>query len=549
MKPSILLYFSCFFMAISIMFASGPAYAAASPLPQFEEVTKAAGIHFRHSIGDDKMTNIVESTGAGVALFDYDNDLDLDLYLVSGCYHKNVSHPKGRFMAGRLQNALYRNNGDGTFTDVTDEAGVGDKGFGMACLAADYDNDGDKDLFITNYGPNTLYRNNGDKTFTEVTGPAGLEDDLWSVGCTFFDYDRDGHLDLYIANYLQFDPEYNYYYQGEGFPGPLSYQGEADKLYHNKGDGTFEDVSQKAGIANPRGRGMGVASCDINDDGYIDVYVANDGMENYLYQNNGDGTFTNVALDTGTGFGQNGEATSAMGPEFGDYNLDGLIDILVPDMGYSCLYRNTGEGYFEDMSALVGLATYCGQYTSWSGNFFDFDQDGRVDIFIANGDSRYLEPEENLMLRNTGETKFENVSAMLGPDFQTKYVSRGSAVGDIDHDGDLDLVILNINGPAQLLLNQGGNRNNWLMIHVVGSKSNRDAVGTRIRLTAGGTTQTRYTVSSSGYLSQSDYRAHFGLGDNTLAEKIEIRWPDGQTQVLENEKVNRVILVIEPEGQ
>ncbi len=515
-------------------------------IPIFVDVTLQAGINFEHSMGDDDMSNIIEATGAGCAFFDYDDDKDLDIYLLSGTYIKDLSHIRGRFNEGKFSNKLFRNNGDGTFTDVTQQAGVGDKGFGMACVSADYDNDGDSDLWVTNWGPNVFYRNNGDGTFTNITKKAGVENDLWGIGSTFLDYDQDGFLDLYVGNYLEYDPDYNYYYAPEHFPGPLSYHGQPDILYHNNGDGTFDDVTQEAGVYNPQGRAMGVSSCDIDDDGDMDIFVANDAMENYLYRNNGDGTFTNIALETATGFGQNGEATSAMGPEFGDFDLDGLIDLVVPDMGYSCVYRNTGLGFYEEMSAKTGVASSCGQYTSWSGNFFDFDCDGYLDIFIANGDPHKLDAEEDLILKNVEGHKFVNVSHLCGDDFQDKFVSRGSACGDYDDDGDLDLLIVNINNRPRLLKNEGGNKNNWLKIAVTGTKSNRDAIGTRIRLTAGSKTQTRDIISSSGYLSQSDYRAHFGLGQNTQIEKIVIRWPSGQTQMLENVKANQLLTLIEP---
>jgi hypothetical protein len=513
--------------------------------PVFVDITASAGIGFVHSIGDDELSNIVESTGAGCAFFDYDGDGDLDIYLVNGCYFKGVSSVKGRHLEGKLGNALYRNNGDGTFTDVTEAAGVGDQGFGMAVVSADVDNDGDADLFITNYGRDTLYRNDGDGTFTDVTEAAGVGSERWSVGATFFDADGDGRLDIFVGGYLKFDPDYRFYYAAEAFPGPLAYPGETDILYRNRGDGSFENVTKSAGLA-AAGRAMGVSSCDIDDDGHQDLFVANDGMENYLYRNTGKGTFKNIALETGTAFGQNGEATSAMGPEFGDFDNDGLMDLLVPDMGYGCLYRNTARGFFEEKSAALGVARALGQYTSWSGNFADFDNDGWLDIFIANGDAHHLEAEEDILLHNDGGTKFVDVSATSGKDFQAKGVGRGSAVADIDNDGDLDLLVLNLNGPPRLYRNDGGNRRHWLMIRCIGSTANRDAIGARIRVTVGELSQTREIRSSSGYLSQSDPRAHFGLGASTTADTVEIRWPGGRTQTLKNVAADQVLTVTEP---
>ena len=518
-------------------------------LPVLVDITQKAGITFVHSIGDYKLSNIVESTGAGTAFFDYDGDGDLDIYFVNGSYLKEINHPRGRKLAGKLRNALYRNNGDSTFTDVTIRAGVGNQGYGMACLSADYDNDGYADLFITNYGTNVLYRNNGNGTFTDVTQKAGLSSNFFSTGCTFLDYDRDGHLDLYVGNYLLYDPNYKHYFAAEAFPGPLAYPGRADILYRNRGNGTFEDVTRKAGVFKPQGRAMGIASCDLDGNGIMDIFVANDAMENYFYRGSDKGIFTDIAPLSGTGFGQNGEATSAMGPEFGDFNLDGLIDIMVPDMAYSCLYRNTGKGFFVEMSAQSGIAAACGQYTSWSGNFFDYDNDGLLDIFISNGDSHHLEPEEDLLFRNINGKQFRDVSAQTGKDFQAKFVGRGSAVGDFDNDGDLDILVLSLNDRPRLMRNDGGNRNRWLMVRLIGKQSNRDAIGSRVRLTMGGTTQTRNVISSSGYLSQSDNRLHFGLGKSKKAEKIEIRWPDGKVQVLKNIDANQLLTITQGEGK
>jgi hypothetical protein len=523
--------------------------AAEPELPQFVDVTDAAGITFTHSIGDDELSNIVESSGAGCVFFDYDNDGDLDIYLVNGRYLKTVSSVRGRHLAGKLKNALYRNNGDGTFSDVTDAAGVGDTGFGMAAVAADYDNDGDRDLFVTNYDRDTLYRNQGDGTFLDVTEKAGVGSELWSVGASFVDFDRDGLLDLYVGGYLVFDPEYRNYYAAEAFPGPLAYRGERDILYRNKGDGTFEDVGLEAKIGTAKGRAMGVSACDVDDDGDEDVYVANDGMENYLYRNRGDGVFEEIALRTGTAFGQNGEATSAMGPEFGDFNGDGLIDLLVPDMGYGCLYQNTDEGYFEEKSAEMGIAAVLGQYTSWSGNFLDYDHDGVLDVFIVNGDSHHLEAEEDTLFRGDGGRRFIDVSASSGPAFKLKAVGRGSAAGDFDNDGDLDLLVLNLNGPARLYRNDGGNRSNWIMVRTIGTASNRDGIGARVRVTTGDATQVRDIRSSSGYLSQSDPRAHFGVGEHRTVDRIEVRWPSGRVSKLEDVKANQVLTVTEPEAK
>jgi len=537
-------YFDIFFAFLCLSLYISLASAQSQKI-MLRDVTQAAGINFVHNIGDDEMSNLVESNAAGCAFFDCDGDGDLDIYFVNGAYNETISHIRGRANKGKLTNALYRNNGDQTFTDITIQSGIRHEGVGMAVVTADYDNDGDQDIFITNWGGNVFYRNNGDGTFSDITEEAGLISHLYGIGCTFLDYDLDGFLDLYVGNYIEYDPDYHYFYAADKFPGPLSYHGQPDILYHNNGDGTFRDVTKEAGVYNQDGRAMGVSSCDYDDDGDFDIFVANDAMENYLYRNNGDGTFTNVALQTATGFGENGDATSAMSGEFGDIDSNGLVDIIVPDMAYSCIYKNTGVGYFEDMSARMGLAAACGQYTSWSGNLFDFDQDGWIDLFISNGHPHRLIGEEDLLMRNITGKRFENISHNLGSDFQAKFVGRGSATGDYDNDGDLDILVLNLNARPCLYQNEGGNTNNWLLIRLTGTKSNKDAIGSRVRITIGDNSQTRWRVSSSGYLSQSDYRIHFGVGDHTLIDTIEIRWPSGKIQNINNVKVNQILEVLE----
>jgi hypothetical protein len=537
---------SIFIIIVVALHVSSGALVLAQPNQlKLIDVTQKAGLDFVYNFGDDDMSNLIESSAGGCAFFDYDNDGDLDIYLVNGAYNEILSHVMGRKNKDKLSNVLYRNNGDLTFSDVTNEAGVGHKGFGMAVVTADYDNDGDQDIFVSNWGPNIFYRNNGDGTFTDITNQAGLGDERAGIGSTFLDYDLDGFLDLYVGNYIEYDPDYQYYYAAKKFPGPLSYQGQADILYHNNGDGSFTDVTKNAGVFNPQGRAMGVTSCDVDDDGDWDIFVANDAMENYLYRNNGDRTFTNIAPQTATGFGQNGEATSAMSGEFGDVDGNGLVDIIVPDMAYGCLYKNTGEGYFEEMSARMGLAAACGQYTSWSGNLVDFNHDGFLDLYISNGHPHRLIGEEDLILMNKNGNHFENISHLAGDDFQAKFVGRGSAVGDYDDDGDLDILVLNLNNRTCLYQNEGGNSGNWLMIHLVGKESNRDAIGSRIRIIDKGKTQTRWRMSSSGYLSQSDYRIHFGVGESDQIEKVEIRWPTGKIQSLSNVKVNQIIKITE----
>ena len=519
-------------------------------LPTYEDVSDKAGINFQHSFGEKKLSSIMEATGSGCAWLDYNNDGLLDLYVVSGRYIEGVtkfSKPDGI----DATNHLYRNNGDGTFTDVTAQAGVGGKGFGMGVTVGDYDNDGFEDLYVTNWNSSLLYHNNGHGTFTDVTAKAGVENPHFGVGAAWLDYDRDGKLDLYVGNYLQFDPDAKMrYFTADAFPGPLDYEGTADRLFHNNGDGTFSDVSQKAGIANPAGRAMGVTTGDYDNDGWPDVYVANDTMESYLYHNNHDGTFKNVAPDVNTAFGANGEATSAMNPIFGDYDNDGWQDLFVSDMRYHRLFHNPGnEAFWLDTTVETGVASVSGQYVAWGDGFFDFDNDGWKDIFVVNGGLHWLIPMEDSVLRNNGNGTFTDVSAQLGSYFKFKKVGRGACFGDYDNDGYLDAFIMVLGGKGILLHNNpppAGQRNHWLTIRLVGTKSNRDGFGTRLEAVAGDSRQYIEAVSENGYLSQGDPRPHFGLGPHAEVDKLTITWSSGTVQTLEHVKADQILTVTEP---
>ena len=523
-----------------------PSLAYGGKLPVFVNVTKEAGINFRHTFGDEHMSSILEATGPGCAFLDYDQDGYLDIYVVQGCYLEGISDPDSPYRGRNLTNRLYHNNGDGTFTDVTEEAGVGDAGYGMGATIGDYNNDGYPDIYVSNYGPNVLYRNNGDGTFTDVTEEAGVGCPLWSVSGCFLDYDNDGDLDLYVGNYLDFDPDFKVCFSAEVFPGPLSYAGQPDVLYRNNGDGTFTDVTREAGVYNPEGRAMSVGAGDFDGDGDMDIFVCNDAMGNYLYRNNGDGTFTEVAEEVEVSMGEFGEAVSSMSPDFADYDNDGDLDIFVPDMGYCCLYRNMGR-YFEGVTASAGVAAVLGQYTSWAGYFVDYDNDGWKDLFITNGDAHHLYPEEDILFRNNHDGTFTDVALQSGDYFTSEeYIGRGAAVGDYDNDGDMDIYVANLDGPGVLLRNDGGNRNNWLTLKLVGVKSNRDAVGAWVTVKAGDLVQVGQVGAGGGYLSTKDIRLHFGLGDHPKVDEIEIRWPSGIVQNIKNVEVNRILTITEP---
>jgi hypothetical protein len=521
--------------------------AAGPPLPTFTDVSEQAGIRFKHSFGDHDLNNIVEATGPGCAFFDYNNDGYLDIYVVNGRWRQDVSDNLGRDLRGKLHNALYRNNGDGTFTDVTEAAGVnGGEGYGMGASAADYDNDGYLDLYVLNYGPNVLYHNNGDGTFSDVSARAGLGDPSWSVSAAWLDYDQDGRLDVYVANYLAYDAgKFRDFYAAAGFPGPLSYRAQPDRLYRNKGDGTFADVTQAAGLYFPDGRAMSVVATDLDDDGRLDIYVTNDGTPNCYWVNRGDGTFENQAARWGIAFGEGGQGVSSMGPVVGDVDRDGRLDLFIPDMAYSCLLLNKGK-MFVDVTTASNVAVVCGQYTGWGGGLFDYDNDGYLDIFVANGDAHHEYTEEAVLLRNDGHGKFIDVADQSGGYFREKYVGRGAAFGDYDNDGDLDILVMNVNGPAKLLRNSGGQANHWLTV-APRLRTGVVALGARVVVTAGRLRMVQEVYGSVGYLSQSDGRAHFGLGGATRADRVEVRWPGGQKRTLENVAADRFLDVVQEE--
>jgi hypothetical protein len=546
----------------------------------FTDITAAAGLSRALNVSgspEDKQF-VLEEMGCGAAFFDYDNDGWLDIFLVNG----TSFDPK--VQAARPASYLFHNNRDGTFTDVTLKAGLSHSGWGQACCVGDYDNDGFDDLFVTYWGQNVLYHNNGDGTFTDVSSRAGVAGSpaRWGAGCCFLDYDRDGHLDLFVANYLNFDPQKaprpggSAYCRYNEIPvpcGPLGFAGGTNVLYRNRGDGTFADVSEQSGIVNPRGPstmvfvgsnwratgsyGMGAASADFDNDGWPDIYVACDTAPSLLYRNNHDGTFREIAIPAGCALDEHGVALAGMGVGVADYDGDGWLDIVRTNFSeqVTTLYRNYG-GTFEVASIRAGLGANR-KHLGFGVDFFDFDNDGWSDIFIANGHVyaqianrklhvSYRQPK--LLYRNRGDGRFEDVSGTAGAAIRAENLGRGCAFGDFDNDGDVDVLVNNLDEPPTLLRNDGGNRNNWILIKCVGTRSNRSAIGTRVKVTAAGRSQIDEVMSGSSYYSQNDLRLHFGLGRSARADTVEIAWPSGEKETLRNVPANHLIVCHETKG-
>ena len=542
----------CLFILV-VIFAPN---AAASPIPsnagiQFVDVTQEAGIHWKHVDGRSGQKYFMETLGSGAAFFDYDADGDPDLYFVNGA-------PLPGYDAEDIPtNCLYRNNGDGTFTDVTEIAGVGDTGYGHGCAVGDYNNDGQLDLYVTNYGTNRLYRNNGDGTFTDVAETAGVTEPRWSSSCAFADYDRDGYLDLYVVNYIVFDIDVNPWcgLKEKGIRAycePDNFPAQSDTLYRNNGDGTFTDVTKSAGIYNTTGKGLGVVWGDYNNDGTPDIYVANDSTENFFYHNNGDGTFEESGFMVGVALSEDGAAENGMGTAFGDWNNDGWFDLTVTNYAdqTNTLYHNDADGFFTDATTTTKTAQITYPYLGWATAFIDYDNDGYQDLFVANGhlhdnlaeigqEGTY--GQRNLLFRNNRDGTFTESSENLGEGMKLEDVSRGATFADYDLDGDIDIVVTNSNTPPRLLRNDGGNQKNWLQIRLISTNGSTDAIGARVKITSGELTQTREVRSGDGYLSQRDLTLHFGIGDYEMVDSIAVRWQSGVEQMIKDVAANQVL--------
>ncbi|MDE2736733.1 MAG: CRTAC1 family protein [Gemmatimonadota bacterium] len=520
---------------------------------QFVDQAATVGLTQPNVSGTDQ-SYIVEGMMGGAAFFDYDRDGDVDLYVTNGSSFAGFAageHPANQF---------YRNDG-GRFADVTVVAGVGDTSWSMGCAAADYDNDGHTDLYVTNFGRNTLYRNLSTGRFADVTVAAGVGDMGWGTGASFGDYDRDGDVDLYVANYVDFSLGYEspipcLWKNVKVYCGPVGLLPAADVFYRNNGDGTFSEWTKQAGLQGEKFYGMSALFGDYDDDGWPDLIVANDSTPNLLFRNLQDGRFAEEALMAGVAYSGEGVTQGCMGAAWGDYDNDGLFDLFVTNFAdeYNALYRNEGGGFFADVSFVAGIGTAPAELVSWGTGFFDYDNDGDRDLFVANG---HTYPQADLPRVNSSyeqiNSLFENrdgrlveVSAAAGPGFALRRVSRGTSFADYDGDGDTDLFILNLNGPPALLRNDGNHDNHYLLVRTVGTKSNRDGIGARVIISAGGQSQHAEVQSGGSYLSHNDLRLHFGLGQAERVDRLEVRWPSGAVQVLSDIAADQVLTVVEP---
>ena len=531
-----------------LLLLSVPLYAN----PRFHDATQEAGIDFVHVNGANGQKFVIETVGPGGGFFDYDGDGRLDIYLINGAAVPGTEYDPAP------QNALYRNRGDGTFADVTSSAQVGDTGYGMGCAVGDYDNDGALDLYVTNFGANVLYRNEGDGTFADVTVAAQVGDEGWGASAAFADIDRDGFVDLYVGNYHNFSYA-NHRVCAEGgsglqiYCGPEAFDGVTDVLYRNEGDGTFADITVAAGLGSAEGKELGVVFGDVDLDGDPDLYLANDKTLNFLYLNDGTGYFAEEALLSGVAYNEDGDVEAGMGVDMGDYDNDGDPDLFVTNFQWetNTLYKNLGDGTFVDETFLAGLGKGSIAYLAWGTRFFDADNDGDRDLFIANGhlesDVEQYEnatfPQRNQLFLNAGAGRFEEY-AEDGGALSLKRVSRGAAFGDYDYDGDIDVLVANVAAHPTLMRNDGAS-GHWVRLRLEGRDSNRAGIGARVEVTSGGQVQTDEVRSGASFLSQSDLRLHFGLGTATSIERVVVYWPSGRVEEYADLGVNQEHLLVE----
>jgi enediyne biosynthesis protein E4 len=530
--------------------------------PLFTDISSTSGIRFRQQSSHTSQKYLIETMGAGVALLDFDGDGKLDLFFVNGAALDDPM-PRGKTPSKsdpRYWNRLYRNLGHGKFVDVTEKAGLRGQGYGMGVAVGDYDNDGKPDIYVTGFGRNFLYHNQGNGTFKDLTEQAGVAGSGWSTGAAFLDYDGDGRLDLVVARYLDWDFDKNIWCGTEnvkqrGYCHPNAFPPATHLLYHNEGNGKFRDVSQVSGIGSHPGMGLGVAINDSDGDGRPDILIANDSVAQQLFRNNGDGTFAEIALDRGVAYNAKGSSFAGMGVDWNDYDNDGSPDIFLDALslqGY-VLLRNT-RGEYDDVSDLAGISAITIRYSGWGTKFFDYDNDGWKDLFVAQGhvmdtitaDAPSLSYKQQLLLMRNVHGRYENVSARGGSCFQVPLAARGAAFGDLDNDGSVDVVV-GTNDGAPLVLHNDGTKNHWIILNTVGTTSNRDGIGARIRITGeSGVNQYGFVSTASSYLSASDKRVHFGLGSDRRLRQVEIRWPSGKVQTLDDVPADQILTIKEP---
>jgi len=545
--------------------SSGTVHSRALPVLQspgstivFENTIQASKIDFvlKNSVSPQRYS--IETMTGGVAVFDYNNDGLLDIFFTNGAEIPSLVKSNSSF-----HNKLFRNNGDGTFTDVTERAGLAGVGYSMGVAAGDYDNDGFVDLYVTGFDRNQLFHNNGDGTFTDRTEKAGVSGVLkrgkpWSVAAGWIDYDNNGLLDLFVVNYLDYSLSTAHSCKTGNivdYCSPNEYRGTPNILYRNNGDGTFTDVSQQSRISQYSGKGMGVAFADYDGDGFTDIFVSNDSIPNFLLHNNGDGTFTDVGLQAGVAYNENGKAVAGMGTDFRDIDNDGMPDIFLTAMyGDSFpLYRNAGKGPFDDVTETTGLAAMTSRFTAWGTGIFDFDNDGNKDIFAAG--SAILDnsmevnhkpyPLPNFLYRNLGNMRFKDVSEEAGASFSVPAAHRGAAFGDLNNDGKIDIVVTVLNGEPQLLMNRSQNHNHWIILKLIGVTDNRDGLGTRVKITTAKGVQYNQATTAVGYNSSSDKRLYFGLQNATVVDQIELLWPTGVKQVLNHVTADQILTIVQ----
>ncbi len=525
----------------------------------FTEISEEAGIRFQHTNGKTGQYYFVETVASGGGFIDIDSDGDLDVYLLNG------SAIPGFEPSDELGSAVFRNDGTGSFADVTAESHAENKdNYGLGMAVGDYDNDGDDDLFVTNFGANVLYQNNGTGVFTDVTTRSGLTvpyEPYFSTSAAFFDYDRDGDLDLYVCGYVDFTYETNRRCVRDGIQSycdPDVYNGVPDLLYRNNGDGSFTDVSTEAGVGTDTGKGLGVVCGDYDGDGWPDVFVANDRVPDFLYKNNQDGTFTNVALLSGVAYGEDGSARAGMGADFGDYDNNGTQDLYVTNFSLepNSLFRNNGNATFTEATFAAGVGNPTLMFLAFGTGFVDYNNDGWLDLFAANGhvidnieqfDQGVVYEETNQLFKNDGTGRFEDVSSESGEAFAIRSVHRAAAFGDVDNDGDVDVLVTSVNGKPELLRNDGSS-NNSMMVKLIGDQSNRNGVGARVTVVSEDLKLVRDAKSAYSYMASNDFRLHFGLGPNASADEIRIDWPSGETDIIRNVQANQLVTVMEGQG-